>query len=134
MLPPFFILALVAVLAAQFSELNTANEILSLSSFITLISFSALAFNWSRVSTTFTPEPFLKEVYQTGIDLFLASLLALVATFFAWLQAKTIPLPQVLQPVLFALHWLFLACSLLLFVISILHLAATARQILDSKE
>ena len=113
----------------QFTELGTATEILSLSSFITLLSFSALAFNWCRVSPSLTPEILLASVYQAGIDLFLASLLALVATFFAWLQINLPGLPAGFQPIVFFLHWIFLFLSLLLFALSMLQLLATVRKI-----
>ena len=83
LLPPFIILISVSILAMQFKEISTKSEILSLTSFITLIFFSGLAFNWCRVSSSLTSEDVLKLVYQVGIDLFLASLLALVSTFFA---------------------------------------------------
>ena len=129
LIPPFLILILISVLVTQFTELGTAKEILSLSSFITLLSFSALTFNWCRVSPSLTPEALLGSVYQSGIDLFLASLLALVATFFAWVQINPQGLPTGFQPILFFMHWIFLAFSLLLFLLSILQLFATVRQI-----
>jgi quinol-cytochrome oxidoreductase complex cytochrome b subunit len=65
-------------------------------------------------------------VYQAGIDLFLGSLLALIATFFAWLQFNSSGLAPLFQPILFALHWLFLCLSLLLFIIAMFHLLHVA--------
>jgi len=129
LLPSFLILILISVLVSQFTELGTRNEILSLSSFITLLSFSALAFNWCRISPTLTPEPLLAQVYQCGVDLFLASLLALIATFFAWFQLTPSSLPPATQPILFAIHWIFLTLSLLFFLVSILQLLRVAKQI-----
>ena len=129
LIPPFLVLITISVLVAQFSELGTANEILSLTSFITLLSFSALAFNWSRVSPTLTPESLLTPVYQTGIDLFIASLLALVATYFAWLQVNPPRILTGLQPILFSLHWIFLFLALLLFAVLMLRLLSTIRKI-----
>jgi hypothetical protein len=132
LLPIFLVLILVSVLASQFTELASRNEVLSLSSFITLLTFSGLAFNWCRVSPAIVPEALLNFVYRAGVDLFLASLLALIATFFAWLQINPSGLPStiqpILQPILFPLHWLFLALSLLLFLLSIFHLLHIAEQ------
>jgi hypothetical protein len=121
LLPALLILIALSILAVQFKEVSTRNEFLSLSSFIVLISFSALAFNWCRTSPSLSSERTLKIVFQTGIDLFLASLLALVATFFAWLQTIS-SLPAFFYPLLFAVHWLFLLFSVSLFLISMLFL------------
>jgi hypothetical protein len=93
LLPPFLILISFSILAIQFKEISTNSEILSLTSFITLISFSALAFNWCRVSSSLTTEDILKLIYQVGIDLFLASLLALASTFFAWVKMTAFVFP-----------------------------------------
>jgi hypothetical protein len=121
LLPSLLCLIALSLLAIQFREMSTRNEILSLSSFIVLISFSALAFNWSRASPFLSSEKILKIVFQTGIDLFLASLLALVATFFSWLQS--IPsLPAFCYPLFFGIHWIFLLISVLFFLISMLFL------------
>jgi len=120
LLPAPLVIIALAILASQLSEFTTRNEILSLSSFIVILSFSGLAFNWCRVSPALASEASLNAVFHVGIDLFLASLLALVASFFAWLQ--TIPkfIPANYYPILFALHFLFLFLSLLSFLVSIL--------------
>ncbi len=85
-----------------------------------ILSFSGLAFNWCRVSPSLSSEASLRTVFQVGIDLFLASLLALVASFFAWLQTIPTLVPAKFYPILFGLHFLFLLLSLLSFLISIL--------------
>lgn len=130
LIPYFFILILFVLLGAQFRELGSSNEILSLTSFIILISFSALAFNWSRVSTSFTDEATLKTIYESGVDLFLASLTALISTFFAWLQTASIPLPKFSYSIVFMLHWVFILLSLGLFFLSVLQLLGCTRKIL----
>lgn len=137
LIPYFFILILVVLLGMQFTELGTSNEILSFSSFITLLSLSALAFNWSRVSTSFTSDLLLETIYRAGIDLFIASLLALIATFFAWLLTKPgviIPFSMITQLFLFGLHWVFLALSLLLFLLALFQLLETSRKILGKNQ
>jgi hypothetical protein len=137
LIPYFFMLILIILLGTQFTELGTSNEILSFSSFITLLSLSALAFNWSRVSTSFTSEALLQAIYRSGIDLFIASLLALIATFFAWLLTKPgliIPFSRTMQILLFILHWIFLALSLLLFLLALFQLLGTTRKILNANK
>lgn len=129
LLPSVLILIVLSLLAAQLTELTTKNEILSLSSFIVLLSFSALAFNWCRVSPSFASEKLLQLVYQAGIDLFLASLLALVATFFAWLKTTSSLVPSSLYPVLFVLHWLFIAISAFVFLFAILSILKAVKDI-----
>ena len=134
LIPYFFILILLILLGTQFTELGTSNEILSLTSFVTLLTLSSLAFNWSRVSTSFTSEVLLQAIYRSGIDLFVASLLALIATFFAWLLTKPgliIPFSRTVLIVLFCLHWIFLALSLLLFLLSLFQLLGTIRKIFN---
>lgn len=127
LLPPLLTLISLGLLAAQFTELDTNKEILTLTTFAVLLSFSALAFNWCRVNTTFISEKILKGVYQAGIDLFLASLLALVAASFAWLQSlPKLPWPAV-KLGLFALHWSFLLLSTLLFLTAILALIQSVK-------
>lgn len=130
-LPIFLVLIFVAMLASQFVELGTAKELLSLTSFVVLISFSALAFNWCRVSTSFTKEEILHRVYKIGVDFFIASLLALISTFFAWVQMNPLPLTNSLQTLAFWLHWIFLTLSLGLFVLSALDLLKISKQITD---
>ena len=121
-LPPFLVLVAFSVLATQFTELSTKSEIISLSSFIVLISFSALAFNWCRVSSPLISETVSKVVYQAGIDIFISSLIALIATSFAWLKTNPSFIPSAFYLTLFVLHWLFLAVSILLFMVSILRI------------
>ena len=104
LLGPFLCLTAVVILATQFTELASKNEILSLTSFLVLLSFSALAFNWCRVSTSACSESDLVAVYEVGVDLFLSSMLALIATFLAWVQLGQGGIPVSLNPVFFALH------------------------------
>jgi len=127
LLPPLLILISLGLLATQFTEVATNKEILTLTTFAVLLSFSALAFNWSRINTAFISEDILKGVYQAGIDLFLASLLALIAASFAWLQSlPKLPWPA-LKLWLFALHWSFLLLSTLLFLTAILALIQSVK-------
>jgi hypothetical protein len=70
----------------------------------------------------------LRSVYEVGIDLFLASLLALVASFFAWLQTMPAVLPAALAPVVFGLHLVFLCLALVYFLVAILCLLRVVRE------
>jgi hypothetical protein len=129
LLPPLLVVIAVAILVAQVTELATQKEVLSLSSFVVLLSFSGLAFNWCRVSAALTPEEIPQAVYQVAIDLFLASLLALAASFFAWLQTMPGALLAALYPGLFGLHLVFLCVALVYFLVSILGLLRVVRGI-----
>ncbi|UUO08887.1 hypothetical protein M4951_11345 [Blastopirellula sp. J2-11] len=102
--------------------MKNRNEILSFTSFIVILSLSALAFNWCRVTPTFASEVILKQIYRAGIDFFLASMLALIATCLAWM--RTLPLPAGIfagslsdssfYRILFWMHWSFLSLALVL--------------------
>jgi transposase len=107
-------------LAAQFLKIASKNELLSLTSFVVLLSFSALSFNWCRVSPSYSSEKLLNVICSAGVDSFIASLLALVAAFFAWLQTMNLSiLPSIGYPLLFVLHFSFILLSLLPFLTSI---------------
>lgn len=133
LLPSAIGLLALSVLVAQFKELGTNQEILPLSSFVVLISLSALAFNWCRVSSSFAPENLLKTVYRAGIDLFLASLLALVTTAVAFVITLVPTLPAWTQVALFTLHWLFLFLALFLFVVSAWSLVSIAKRLQNGR-
>ena len=128
LLGPFLCLTAVVILATQFTELASKNEILSLTSFLVLLSFSALAFNWCRVSTSACSESDLVAVYEVGVDLFLSSMLALIATFLAWVQLGQGGIPVSLNPVFFALHWFFLLGALVLFLIAVFSLLQVVKR------
>lgn len=129
--PISLFLVAVIVLLWQFSEITSRQEVLSLTSFLVILTLSALSFNWSRATHTFAADEAREQIYRAGIDLFLASLLALIATCFAWMQSNTsiqsiyrfLPFwlqdifrgrEQVLLYPLFWIHWTFLLLALLL--------------------
>ena len=128
-LPPALGFVALVVLVGQFAELGTGREVLSLTSFVVLVSFSALAFNWSRVAPTLVSDADAAVIYRVAVDLFLASLLALVATFFAWSQTFLPGLPVMVQFGLFAVHWAFLLLAVLLFLIALLRLLGIAKSL-----
>ena len=128
LLPPFLCMTALVLLITQFTELASKNEILSLTSFLVILSFSALAFNWCRLSTNTCSEADLDAVYEVGVDLFLSSMMALIAAFFAWLQLGMTGIPLSLNPVFFTMHWFFLLFALLLFLIAIIHLLEVVKR------
>jgi len=128
LLGPFLCLTAAVLLVSQFSELDSRNEILSLTSFLVLLSFSALAFNWCRVPTSACSERDLVAVYEVGVDLFLSSMMALLATFFSWLPSGASGIPSTLNPVLFILHLVFLLGALVLFLVAIFALLRVIRR------
>jgi hypothetical protein len=116
------ILISLLLVVTQFSEASSKNEILSLTSFVVILTFSARAFNWCRVPPTFASEEILKKVYRTGIHLFLSSLFALVASFFTWFQT----LPELnygwLSKSCLFLHWVFISLAIVFFLFAMLRL------------
>ena len=116
------ILISVLLVASQFSEASSKNEMLSLTSFVVILTFSGLAFNWCRVPPSFASDEILKKIYRTGIHLFLSSLLALVASFFTWFQTSPeMNSPWISKACLF-LHWIFISLAIVFFLISMLRL------------
>lgn len=116
------ILISILLVATQFTETSSKNEMLSLTSFIFILTFSGLAFNWSRVPPNFASEEILKKIYRTGIHLFLSSLLALVASFFSWFQTSPeLNFPWISKLCLL-LHWVFLSLAVVFFLVSMLRL------------
>ena len=128
-LPTSLLIVLTAILALQFIEVGRASEILSLSSFVILISFSALALNWCRAPGSLTQENQLREIYHAGIDCFIASILALLSTFFTWIRFTPLFQGSILSLILFLLHWIFLLLAIGLFALSLLQLLRTATEI-----
>lgn len=122
------IIALVIVLT-QFTEVSAKNENLSLASFLVILTFSGVAFQWAGVTASFASPKVLKKVYQTGVDLFLDSLLALIAAFFAWLQSTPEALPPWLAMTCIIIHWIFLSLAVIFFLISTLCLLFAIKEV-----
>ncbi len=119
-LPPFLALGALTILITQFFEISSRQEVLSLTSFVVLLSFSALAFNWSRVGPDLASPEKLRAIYEAAVDFFIASMLALVSTMFTWLQNS--PGTPLMGQILFALHWIFLLASIVLLLVALLAL------------
>lgn len=118
------ILISVLLVASQFSEASSKNEMLSLTSFVVILTFSGLAFNWCRVPLSFASEEILKKIYRTGIHLFLSSQLALVASFFTWFQTSPEMNTPWMSKACLLLHWIFISLAIAFFLIAMLRLLA----------
>jgi hypothetical protein len=118
------ILISVLLVATQFSEASSKNEMLSLTSFVVILTFSGLAFNWCRVPPTFASEKILKKIYHTGIHLFISSLLALVASFFIWFQTSQEMNSPWMSKTCLLLHWTFISLAIVFFLVPMLRLLA----------
>jgi uncharacterized membrane protein len=112
------------LMVTQFSETSSKNEMLSLTSFIVILTFSGLAFNWCRVPPSFASEAILQKIYRTGIHLFLSSLLALVASFFTWFQTSQEMTSPWMPKACLLLHWIFISLAIVFFLIAMLRLLA----------
>ena len=125
----FLVVISIAIISTQFTEFSTRNENLSLASFLVILSFSGVAFQWSGVTAGFASPKVLKKVYQTGVDLFLDSILALIAAFFAWLQSTPELMPAWLASTCIVIHWVFLSLAVVFFLISMLCLLAAIKEV-----
>ena len=118
------ILISLLLVVTQFSEASSKNEILSLTSFVVILTFSGLAFNWCRVPPTFASEKILKKIYHIGIHLFISSLLALVASFFIWFQTSQEMNSPWMSKTCLLLHWTFISLAIIFFLVPMLRLLA----------
>lgn len=125
----FLVIISLVIIFTQFTEVSAKNENLSLASFLVILTFSGVAFQWAGVTAGFASPKVLKKVYQTGVDLFLDSLLALIAAFFAWLQSTPGMLAPWLGTVCLVIHWLFLSLAVVFFLISMLCLLAAIKEV-----
>ncbi|MDX2226050.1 MAG: hypothetical protein SFY92_02975 [Verrucomicrobiae bacterium] len=60
-LPPMLMLVVTVLLLAQFAELSNQTEVLPLSSFVILLSLSALGFNWCGFPRSLPPRTCSKK-------------------------------------------------------------------------
>ena len=125
----FLVIISLVIIFTQFTEASAKNENLSLASFLVILTFSGVAFQWAGVTASFASPKVLKKVYQTGVDLFLDSLLALIAAFFAWLQSTPGMLAPWLGTVCLVIHWLFLSLAVIFFLISTLCLLFAIKEV-----
>jgi hypothetical protein len=125
----FLVIISLVIILTQFTEVSAKNENLSLASFLVILTFSGVAFQWAGVTAGFASPKVLKKVYQTGVDLFLDSLLALIAAFFAWLQSTPGMLAPWLGTVCLLIHWLFLSLAVIFFLISTLCLLLAIKEV-----
>jgi len=125
----FLVIISLVIILTQFTEVSAKNENLSLASFLVILTFSGVAFQWAGVTAGFASPKVLKKVYQTGVDLFLDSLLALIAAFFAWLQSTPGMLAPWLGTVCLVIHWLFLSLAVIFFLISTLCLLLAIKEV-----
>ncbi|MCG6862461.1 MAG: hypothetical protein LJE70_14460 [Chromatiaceae bacterium] len=126
-LMPSMVVMAIALLGIQLTEYSGNKEILPLSSFVLLLSLSALGFNWCRTAPRYSSEAALETACRSAITLFVASLLALVSAGLAFVQQSNTWMPDRLATPIFVLHWLFLALALALFLAAILSMLSHAR-------
>jgi len=124
---PAIVALTIAVLWLQMTELDGNKEVLPLSSFVLLISLSALGFNWCRTNAKYSSEAALDCACRSAISLFVAGLLALISAGLTFIQQNAGGLPDAMQTAILALHWLFLALALMLSLVAILSMLFHAR-------
>lgn len=107
-------LLLFLLVVRQLAELQGASELLPITAFAVLLSLSSLALNWSRTNPDWGTEPELRSVKRSGLDLFIAAILNLVAA--CLLQVAQSPFMKgafLLGPVLL-LHVVFISIGLVI--------------------
>ena len=74
----------VLLIFSQWSELQAHTESVPLGSTVTFLALSGLSFNWARVDDTMVTPTEKRVAKQAGVDLFAASMMALVAQGLVW--------------------------------------------------
>ncbi|MFM8524848.1 MAG: hypothetical protein ACKOCM_04425 [Cyanobacteriota bacterium] len=99
------------VLISQYQELGTLREVASLGSFVTFLAMANFAISWSRMAADLATMQERRCAKQVGLDLFLASLLALLSQALIWAAPLLKSSLPVFAAVLMVLHVLLLAFS-----------------------
>jgi hypothetical protein len=105
-------LLLFLLVVRQLAELQGASELLPITAFAVLLSLASLALNWSRTNPDWGTEQELRSLKYSGLDLFIAAILNLVAA--CLLRVAQSPFMKgsfLLGPVLF-LHVVFISVGL----------------------
>ena len=104
----------VLLLFSQWTELKTHTEMVPLASTVTFLALSGVAFNWSRVDDVLAPPPEKMLAKQAGVDLFNASMLALVAQGLVWASPIFSKLSSQLGWLMLIVHTALLGLSMLM--------------------
>ena len=102
------------LLALQVQEHVANREALPVSSFLVLLSTATLAIGWARLSEPNTTPQEQLDLKLAGLDLFIASLLSLLAAAFVWIPKTATLFTMPLVHVAFGLHLIVLAIAFLL--------------------
>lgn len=129
LIPPSLLLIVVLVMAEQFTEIQDRNEILTATVVVALMSMSALSFSWVRCLPDDLLRTYGDVIHGAGIDLFIASLPALISAFLIWIKVPT-PIDSIAGTLLiFTLHWIFLLMAMVYSVNALLRLLRVALEI-----
>ena len=103
------LLVALMTIGSQFWEWSTLQEVSSLVSSVTFLALANFGISWSRVGSDIAPRSELLAAKQAGLDLFLASILALISQALIWAAKPLSAGFAYLVPGLMALHLLILA-------------------------
>lgn len=107
-------LLLLLLVALQLAEFKGASELLPITAFAVLLTLASLALNWSRTNPDWGAEQELVSVKRSGLDLFIAAILNLVAACLLRIaQSPFLKGSILLRPVL-VLHVVFIAVGLVI--------------------
>ena len=104
----------VLLLFSQWTELQSHTESVPLGSTVTFLALSGLAFNWARVEDTMVLPHEKRVAKQAGVDLFAASMLALVTQGLVWASPVFSKLSPQLGHLLLIVHTSLLGLSILM--------------------
>jgi hypothetical protein len=128
LIPPSLMLVVLLMLMEQFTEIQDRNELLTATVVVALVSLSALAFSWARC----LPENLLKiygeTIHGAGVDLFIASLPALISAFLIWIKLPPTLEYTVTTLLVFSLQWFFLLIALVYSLLALMRLLKVALQ------
>jgi hypothetical protein len=103
----------VLLLFSQWTELQAHTESVPLGSTVTFLALSGLAFNWGRFDDSIVEPQEKRVAKQAGVDLFAASMVALVTQGLVWASPIFTKLSSPLGDLVLIVHTSLLGLSIL---------------------
>ncbi len=104
----------VLLIVSQWTELKTHTESVPLVSTVTFLALSGVAFNWARLDEALVMPHEKRIAKQAGVDLFMASMLALVTQGLLWAAPLFIKAAPLLSHGLVLAHTMLLGVAILM--------------------
>jgi len=117
---------------SQWTELKAHTESVPLGSTVTFLALSGLAFNWSKVEDTLVTPTEKRVAKQAGVDLFCASMMALVTQGLVWSTPLVSKVSPSVADLVLVFHTGLLALSILMAWLPIRRLLMLATELKQS--